>query len=124
MGVWHASASASFSVSNARKQASEQTHMRMREQTSKLSNEIKQNYKTTFRTVTETTDTSSRRYVLQNTTPKLVSYELSRKMRKIGVQVQVGHPCLCSLSQFRAAFRRKSLTLTGPWKASLLANLC
>jgi hypothetical protein len=88
MGVWHASASATFSMDSSRKQAQEQTHTKMREQSSKLSNEIKQNYKTTFRTLTETTDTASRRYVLQNTTPKLVSYELARKMRKVAVQVQ------------------------------------
>ena len=88
VGVWHASASATFSVDSARKQAQEQTHTKMREQSSKLSNEIKQNYKTTFRTLTETTDTASRRYMLQNTSTKLVSYELARKMRKVAVQVQ------------------------------------
>ena len=87
-GVWQASGSASFSLDSSRKQAQEQTHKRMREQSSKLSSEVRQNYKTTFRTVTETTDTSSRRYVLQNTTDRLVSYELSRKMRKVAVQVQ------------------------------------
>jgi hypothetical protein len=87
-GVWQASGSASFNLDVSRKQAQEQTHKRMREQSSKLSSEVRQNYKTTFRTVTETTDTSSRRYVLQNTTSRLVSYELSRKMRKVAVQVQ------------------------------------
>ena len=86
--VFQASGSASFNLEQSRKQAQEQTHKRMREQTSKLSSEVKQNFKTTFRTVTETTDTSSRRYVLQNTTPRLVSYQLSRKMRKVAVQVQ------------------------------------
>ena len=60
----------------------------MREQSAKLSSEVQQNFKTTFRTVTESTDTTNRRYVLQNTTQKLVSYELSRKMRKVAVQVQ------------------------------------
>ena len=60
----------------------------MREQSAKLASEVRQNFKTTFRTVTETTDTSSRRYVLANTTKKLVSYELSRKMSKVAVQVQ------------------------------------
>jgi hypothetical protein len=87
-GVWQASGSASFNLGVSRKEAQEQTHKRMREQSSKLSSEVRQNYKTTFRTVTETTDTSSRRYVLQNTTSRLVSYELSRKMRKVAVQVQ------------------------------------
>jgi LysM repeat protein len=86
--VFQASGSASFNLDQSRKQAQEQTHKRMREQTSKLSSEVKQNFKTTFRTVTETTDTSSRRYVLQNTTSRLVSYQLSRKMRKVAVQVQ------------------------------------
>lgn len=87
-GIFQASASASFNLDNSRKQAQEQTHKKMREQSSKLSSEVRQNYKTTFRTVTETTDTSSRRYVLQNTSTELVSYELSRKMRKVAVQVQ------------------------------------
>ncbi|MEV6362947.1 LysM peptidoglycan-binding domain-containing protein [Nocardia asteroides] len=86
--IFQASGSASFNLDQSRKQAQEQTHKRMREQTSKLSSEVKQNFKTTFRTVTETTDTSSRRYVLQNTTSRLVSYQLSRKMRKVAVQVQ------------------------------------
>jgi hypothetical protein len=38
--------------------------------------------------VTETTDTRSRRYVLQNTGPDLINYELRRKMRRVGVQLQ------------------------------------
>lgn len=87
-GIFQASGSASFNLDSSRKQAQEQTHKRMREQSSKLSSEVRQNFKTSFRTVTETTDTSSRRYVLQNTTDRLVSYELSRKMRKVAVQVQ------------------------------------
>ena len=60
----------------------------MRQQSEKLSSEIKRNFRSTFRTTTETTDTSSKRYVLQNTTDKLVNYELRRKMRKVAVQVQ------------------------------------
>ncbi|MER7274039.1 hypothetical protein ABT369_06275 [Dactylosporangium sp. NPDC000244] len=87
-GIFQASGSGSFNLDSSRKQAQEQTHKRMREQSSKLSSEVRQNYKTTFRTVTETTDTSSRRYLLQNTTDRLVSYQLSRKMRKVAVQVQ------------------------------------
>ncbi|KAM6513258.1 hypothetical protein FALCPG4_015705 [Fusarium falciforme] len=86
--IVQASGSTSFSISEMRRQAQEQTHKFMREQSAKLSNQVRQNYKTTFRTVTETTDTSSRRYVLANNTPNLVSYELSRKMRRVAVQVQ------------------------------------
>jgi hypothetical protein len=67
----------------------------MRQQTEKLSTEIRRNYKSTFRTVTETTDTSSKRYVLTNTTQQLINYELRRKMRQVGVQVQDIGTYLC-----------------------------
>lgn len=81
-------ATASFSLDNAKTETRETTHKQMRQQSEKLSSEIKRNFKTTFKTSTEITDTSSKRYVLQNTTEKLVNYELRRKMRKVGVQVQ------------------------------------
>jgi hypothetical protein len=67
----------------------------MRSQTEKLSTEIRKNFKSTFRTVTETTDTSSKRYVLQNSTDALINYELRRKMRQVGVQVQDVGTYLC-----------------------------
>jgi hypothetical protein len=60
----------------------------MRQESSKLSSEIRTNFKSAFKTVTETTDTHSKRYVIQNTTDKLVNYELRRKMRQVGVQMQ------------------------------------
>lgn len=87
-GIYHADASASFSLQNTVKRASEQTHKQTRTQSAKVTSEIKRNFKTTFKTVTETTDTSSRRYVVQNTTDELVNYELRRKLRKVGVQLQ------------------------------------
>jgi hypothetical protein len=90
-----ASASGSIDIGKTQSKAREMTHRRMREQTEKLSTEIRKNYKTTFRTVTETTDTSSRRYVLSNTTQELVNYELRRKMRQVGVQVQDIGTYLC-----------------------------
>ncbi|MET8630880.1 hypothetical protein ABZW30_45585 [Kitasatospora sp. NPDC004669] len=86
--VFHAEASASFNTSTTVKTSSEQTHKHSRAQSSKASSEIRRNFKTTFKTVTESTDTTSRRYVVQNTTDKLVNYELRRKMRKVGVQLQ------------------------------------
>ena len=67
----------------------------MRQQTEKISTEIRKNYKTTFRTVTETSDTSSKRYVLTNQTPDLLNYEMRRKMRQVGVQVQDIGTYLC-----------------------------
>lgn len=78
----------SYESGEARTTAREQTHKQLRQQTAKLSSEIKQSFKSTFRTVTETTDTSSKRYVLTNTTDNLLNYELRRKMRQVGVQVQ------------------------------------
>jgi hypothetical protein len=87
-GIYHAEASANLSTQSMMSKASEATHKRSRTQSAKVTSEIKRNYKTTFRTVTETTDTSSRRYVVQNTSQTLVNYELRRKMRKVGVQVQ------------------------------------
>jgi hypothetical protein len=86
--VFQDSATASFSLDNAKTTSRETTHKQMRRQSEKLASEIKRNFKTTFRTSTEVTDTTSKRYVLQNTTKRLVNYELRRKMRKVGVQVQ------------------------------------
>jgi GH18 family chitinase len=88
VGVYHADASVSMNIETARHTSQEVTHKHSRTQSEKLSSEIRRNFKTTFRTVTETTDTTSRRYVVQNTSDKLVNYELRRKMRKVGVQMQ------------------------------------
>ncbi|MFD0408944.1 hypothetical protein [Kitasatospora sp. NPDC127116] len=87
--IYHADVSASFATQNTVKRGAEETHKHTRTQTSKVNTEIRRNFKTTFKTVTETTDTSSRRYVLQNaSTTDLVNYEFRRKMRKVGVQLQ------------------------------------
>ncbi len=87
-GVYHGEATASLNSESAVKRSSEQTHKQTRTQSAKISSEITRNFKTTFKTVTETTDTTSRRYVVQNTTGHLINYELRRKMRKVGVQLQ------------------------------------
>lgn len=87
-GVYQGTATASFGAESNRKDARETSHKQNREQTEKLSSEIKRSFKSIFKTVTETTDTRSRRYVLQNPTLNLVNYELRRKMRRIGVQMQ------------------------------------
>ncbi len=86
--VFQDTATASFSLDLAKASSRETTHKLMRQQSEKVSSEIKRNFKTTFKTSTEVTDTTSKRYVLQNTTNRLVNYELRRKMRKVGVQVQ------------------------------------
>lgn len=90
-----ATASASLNLDTTQSKAREDNHRRMRQQTEKLSTEIRKNFKSTFRTVTETTDTSSKRYVLQNATGELINYELRRKMRQVGVQVQDVGTYLC-----------------------------
>lgn len=86
--VFQDTATASLSLDNTKTTSRETTHKQMRRQSEKLSSEIKRNFKTTFKTSTEVTDTTSKRYVIQNTTKRLVNYELRRKMRKVGVQVQ------------------------------------
>jgi hypothetical protein len=93
--VYSASATADLSLDSTTATSREATHKRMREQSEKLSSEIKRNFKTTFKTSTEVTDTSSKRYVIANTTDKLVNYELRRKMRKVEVQVQDVQVALC-----------------------------
>ena len=84
----HIDTTTSYGLENNQKTAKEKTTKFMMQQSQKLSSEIKKNYKTTFKTTTETQDTSSKRYVLQNSTNELVNYELRRKMRQVGVQVQ------------------------------------
>lgn len=79
---------ASLDLEQTSKQAREQIHRALRQQTDKISSEIRKSFKSTFKTVTETTDTQSRRYSIQNTSGKLMNYELRRKMRQVGVQVQ------------------------------------
>ncbi len=85
----------SFDLDQGQKEAREQAHKGLRQQTQKISSEVRKSFKSTFRTVTETTDVNSKRYVIQNTTNQLVNYELRRKMRQVGVQVQDYGTQLC-----------------------------
>ena len=94
-GTGNATATGSLNMDTTQSKAREESHKHMREQTSKLSTEIKENFKSTFKLVTETTDTSSKRYVLANDTKELLNYELRRKMRQVGVQVQDIGTYLC-----------------------------
>jgi hypothetical protein len=87
-GVYQGTATASFGTETTRKAAREDTHRQTREKTEKLTSEIKQSFKSIFRAVTETTDLRSRRYVLENKGNDLINYELRRKMRRVGIQLQ------------------------------------
>lgn len=91
----NASATASLNMNTTQGKARETAHKRMRQQSEKLSTEIRKNFKSTFKTITETTDTSSKRYVLTNRTDLLINYELRRKMRQVGVQIQDIGTYLC-----------------------------
>ncbi len=88
-------ASGSASVEETQRTAREQNHKSSRQQASKLSSEIRTNFKSTFRTVTEVTDTRSKRYTITNSSNELVNYELRRKMRQVGVQMQDYGTQLC-----------------------------
>lgn len=88
LGVYHGSASASFGLQQNQQNAQETAHKEARTQSETVSSEIRRDFKTTFKTTVDVTDTSSRRYVLQNTSDALVNYELRRKMRRVGVQLQ------------------------------------
>jgi hypothetical protein len=87
-GVFGSSVSTQYNSSVAHASAEETSHKIMRQQSSKLSSEIRKSFKTTFRTTVELQDTSSRRHIIQNNTDKLANYELKRKMRQVAVQVQ------------------------------------
>lgn len=91
----HVEATATYGTESTSKTAKETAHKHMRLQSDKISSEIKKNYKTTFKTVSEITDTSSKRYVLQNNSADLKNFELRRKMRQVGVQVQDVGSQLC-----------------------------
>lgn len=88
-------ATSSFDMSNSQQKARETTHKQMREQSEKLSSEIRKNFKSTFKTTTELTDSSSTKHSMANNSTDLVNYELRRKMRQVGVQVQDIGTFLC-----------------------------
>ncbi len=90
-----ASATATIDLNSSQSKAREDSHRRSRQQTEKLSTEIRNSFKSTFKTITETTDTSSKRYLLSNTTDELINYEMRRKMRQVGVQIQDIGTYLC-----------------------------
>jgi hypothetical protein len=89
------SATGSLNMDSTQQVAREKAHKKMSEQSKKLSKEIRSNFKSTFKTITETTDTQSKRYVLNNSTNQLINYELRRKMRQVGVQIQDIGSYLC-----------------------------
>ncbi|TQC42328.1 peptidoglycan-binding protein [Rhodococcus sp. WS4] len=94
-GTGSVSATGTLNMDKTQSVAREKTHKRMREQSEKLSTEIRENFKSTLKTTTEVTDTNSKRYVITNDDGELINYELRRKMRQVGVQVQDIGSYLC-----------------------------
>jgi hypothetical protein len=88
-------ANGSISTDESQKAARQNMHKTSRQQTATLSSEIRSNFKSTFRTVTENTDTRSKRYTISNNSNDLMNYELRRKMRQVGVQMQDAGTQLC-----------------------------
>jgi len=89
------SATSSFDYAASQKTSRESAHKQMRHQTEKLSSEIRKNFKSTFKTTTETSDVTSVKHTMANTSKDLINYELRRKMRQVGVQVQDIGTYLC-----------------------------
>jgi hypothetical protein len=87
-GVVQSSASVNTGLQFTHSTSEQTAHKHARQQSERLSTELRRNFRVSFRTSVEVEDTSSRRYVLQNTTHDLVNYELRRKMRQVGVQLQ------------------------------------
>lgn len=87
--------SGSLNLHSVESRAREESHKSMRQQSSKLSTEIRNNIRTTFRTVTEATDSRSRRHIIENKEPQVVNFELRRKMRQVGIQAQSIGSQLC-----------------------------
>ena len=77
-----------YDLASNQEEARESLHRAARHQTEHIATEMKRSFKSTFRTTTEVTDTRSRKYVIQNDTKELMNYELRRKMRQVGVQLQ------------------------------------
>ncbi|PEI83410.1 hypothetical protein [Bacillus toyonensis] len=90
-----ATATTNFGTETNAATVKENMHKTIKEQTHKLSSEIKQSFKSTFKTISENTDTTSRRHIITNPTKKLKNYELRRKMRRVGVQLQYIGERLC-----------------------------
>ncbi len=89
------SANANLNLDKMEHTANKETNKLLKNQSTKLSTEIRENFKTSFKTVTEDTAMSSKKYILKNDTGKLINYELRRKMRQVGVQAQDIGTYLC-----------------------------
>lgn len=87
-GIYHGGGSFTMDygmhLSNDKKTVRKQS----RELSSKISSEMKRSTRLLTRESIETRTESTRRHIIKNPTDKLVSYEICRKMRRVGIQAQ------------------------------------
>ena len=81
-------ASASMNYHQTQSESRLTVHDLMRRQTQRVASLMEKSVRTTFKTVTEKEEVSSKRYVVENPGDKMINYELRRKMRRVAVQVQ------------------------------------
>ncbi len=94
-GVVSGTATATSSFESTTADAHETMRRQSQQRSSKVTEEQRKSVKTTVKVATEQTDTTSRRYLLQNTTSELVNYELCLKMREVKIQAQFVGTRLC-----------------------------
>ncbi len=81
-------ATSSLGYHQTQSEARTTVHDLMRRQTQRIASVMEESLRTTFKTVTETEETDSKRYVVSNPENEVINYELRRKMRRVAVQVQ------------------------------------
>lgn len=81
-------ASASMNYHQTQSESRLAVHDLMRRQTQRVASLMERSVHTTFKTVTEKEEVSSKRYVVANPGDDVINYELRRKMRRVAVQVQ------------------------------------
>jgi hypothetical protein len=85
-----------FDLAEQEREAREELHRRLRLQSSRLAQSIRDDYRSSFKTAPDPGDIVSKQYSLQNPgDAALVNYELRRKMRHIGIQIQDYGTRLC-----------------------------
>ena len=81
-------ASASLNYHQTQSESRLTVHDLMRRRTERIASLMERSVRTTFKTVTEKEEVSSKRYVVENPGDEMINYELRRKMRRVAVQVQ------------------------------------
>jgi hypothetical protein len=88
IGVIKGNGSLSMSYENHLTNDKKMVRKQSRESSSKTATEMKRSVRLLTRESTETRSESTRRHLLKNETSKPISFEMRRKMRRVGVQVQ------------------------------------